>query len=320
MRRAARAVCAGLLAGFLMSCGGSGSMEVKARFTDVGDLAPQAPVMMADVKIGTVDSITLDQRRELALVTMNIDPSAQVPADVVARVRRTSLLGERIVDLVVPTDTPPTAPLLHDGAVIQQTEVRPDLEDLVRQGTNVLAPIAASEVATLVNEGGRGFGGQGQRLRSLLGNYREILKAYAARSSEIQSLILNLNEFNGTLARHAEAQGRSLVNSARALDVLRDESQRLKDAIHSLDRLSVGARDIMDAHSAEMGRFFHQMRVILGVLRSQQRSITGFLRWAPFHNRNTQLVDYNQFNQVLQDFVICGLNDDPSDPARRCKE
>jgi hypothetical protein len=30
------------------------------------------------------------------------------------------------------------------------------------------------------------------------------------------------------------------------------------------------------------------------------------------------MVEFEQFNQVLQQFVICGLNDDPSDPARRC--
>jgi phospholipid/cholesterol/gamma-HCH transport system substrate-binding protein len=309
-----------LLAGALASCGGSEAMQIQARFSDVGDLAPRAPVMMADVKIGTVDSISLDQRRGLALVTMNIEPTARVPVDAVARVRRTSLLGERIVDLVVPNDTPLSAPVLHDGGTIRQTEVRPDLEDLVRRGTNVLAPVAASEVATMVNEGGRGFGGQGRALRTLLGNYRQILQAYAARGAEIQSLIVNLNQFNGTLASHARAQGRSLVNSARALNVLRAESGRLRQAIHSLNRLSIGARGIMDAHSAEMGRFFEQMRVILGVLRSQQRSIVGLLAWAPRHNRNTQLVDFQQFNQVLQDFVICGLNDDPSDPARRCKE
>jgi phospholipid/cholesterol/gamma-HCH transport system substrate-binding protein len=313
-------VAAALLAGALSACGGSNGLEVKARFSDVGDLAPDAPVMMADVEIGKVDSISLDQRRELALVTMTIDPSARVPQDVVARVRRTSLLGERIVDLVVPNSTVRGAPLLQDGDVIRRTQVRPDLEDLVRRGTNVLAPIAASEVATMVNEGGRGFGGQGQALRTLLGNYRAILKAYAARGAEIESLIRNLNAFNGTLARHARAQGQALVNSARALGMLRAESGRLRAAIRSLDRLSVGARGILDAHSAQMGRFFAQMRVILGVLKSQQSSITGLLEWAPRHNRNTQLVDYQQFNQVLQDFVICGLNDDPSDPARRCKE
>jgi len=320
MKRASTVVVMGLLATLVASCGGGGGMQLQARFSDVADLAPQAPVMMADVKIGTVDSISLDTRRQLALVTMSIEPSARVPSDVIARVRRTSLLGERIVDFVVPKDTPENAPLLHDGATIPRTQSRPDLEDLVRQGANVLAPVAAGEVATMVTEGGRGFGGQGQQLRTLLGNYRQIIQAYAAHTGEIQSLILSLNQFNGTLAPHAQAQGESLVNSAKALGVLRAESGRLRRAIHSLNRLSVGARDIMDAHSAQMGRFFAQMRVILGVLKSQQRSITGALKWAPLHNRNTQLVDFEQFNQVLQDFVICGLNNDQSDPARRCKE
>ena len=46
--------------------------------------------------------------------------------------------------------------------------------------------------------------------------------------------------------------------------------------------------------------------------------INGLLHYAQLHNRNTQLVEYQEFNQVVQDFVICGLNDDPSDRARRC--
>jgi phospholipid/cholesterol/gamma-HCH transport system substrate-binding protein len=318
MRRVVALLALGLMAGSLAACGGSSGLHLKARFTDVGDLAPQAPVMMADVKVGTVDGIELDHKRGLALVTMTVERQASVPTDVVARVRRTSLLGERIVDLVVPPNTRAGEPLLQDGDTIRRTQVRPDLEDLVRQGTNVLAPIAASDVATMVDEGARGFGGHGQDLRTLLGNFRQIVHAYAGRTAEIQSLIESMNKLNGTLAPHAAAQARSLVNSERALRVLRAESGRLQQAVIALNRLSVGGKNILDAHEDEMARFFAQMRVILGVLRSQQHSITGFLRWAPGHNRNTQMVEFEQFNQVLQQFVICGLNDDPSDPARRC--
>jgi hypothetical protein len=68
-----------------------------------------------------------------------------------------------------------------------------------------------------------------------------------------------------------------------------------------------------------MTHFFAQTRTILGVLQQEQADINGLLKYGPIHNRNTQLVEYREFNQVLQDFVICGLNDDPSDPARRCK-
>jgi hypothetical protein len=69
-----------------------------------------------------------------------------------------------------------------------------------------------------------------------------------------------------------------------------------------------------------MARFFEQMKVILGVLHDEQDSIVKFLRFAPGHNRNTQWTEYKDFVQVYQDFVFCGLNDDPDDPARRCPE
>jgi phospholipid/cholesterol/gamma-HCH transport system substrate-binding protein len=301
----------------LSACGGSKGLTVKARFDDVADLAPDAPVMMADVRIGKVDDIQLD--RDQALVTMTVDSSAHVPQDVTARVRRTSLLGERMVDFVVPDGLPADAPLLGNGATITRTEVRPDLEDLVKSGSAALAPVAASEVATLVDEGAKGFGPSGQNIRTLLGNLRDIVHAYAARTGDIEAVISSMNQLNTSLAPHARAQGLSVVNTAKALGSLRSQMPALREAVRALDRLSVAGSSVMRAHADEMNHFFRQMRTILGVLQAQQGDITNLLKYAPLHDRNTQLVEYQQFNQVLQDFVICGLNDDPSDPARRCK-
>jgi hypothetical protein len=67
-----------------------------------------------------------------------------------------------------------------------------------------------------------------------------------------------------------------------------------------------------------MDRFFDQMHVITATLADQQESLALLLEHAPGHNRNTQLVEYDEFNQVIQEFVICGINDNPNDPARRC--
>jgi len=305
-----------LAVGFLSACGGSGNLTVRARFADIGDLALHAPVMMADVRVGQVTGIGLSGNE--ALVTMSIDRNAQVPGNVLVRVRRTSLLGERIVDLVVPDGTPADSPLLRSGATITNTETRPDLEDLVHAGNALLGPITSSEVATLVNEGAKGFGGNGEELRGLLDNLGQITRAYAGRAGEIRSVITSMNELNTTLAGHAAAQGLSVQNSAQALGMLRRESADLQAAIHALARLSAGARGIMDAHSAQMARFFAQLRAIMAVLQARQADINNFLRYAPLHNQNTQLVDQQQFNQIFQDFVICGFNDNPNDPARRC--
>jgi phospholipid/cholesterol/gamma-HCH transport system substrate-binding protein len=318
MRRSlALAATVALAAGLVLSaCGGSKDITVSAKFSDIGDLAPGAPVLMSDIQVGKVTGIKLAGYQ--ALVTMKIDPKAAVPQDVTARIRRTSLLGERVVDFLLPTTVPQNAPLLADGDVIRHTVTRPDLEDLVRAGTDVLQPITASEVATLVDEGAKGFAGHGADLRTVLDNLGQITHAYAGETDTIDSLITSLNQLNGTLAAHADAQGLSIKNTQRALDELDQEGAQLEAAIKSLARLAGGARGILDAHVDEMSRSFSQLRVILGILQDQENDLTGFLADAPFHNRNTQMVEYLEFNQVLQDFVICGANEDKSDPARTC--
>jgi phospholipid/cholesterol/gamma-HCH transport system substrate-binding protein len=300
----------------LASCSSSEPFTLRARFADVGDLTKGAPVMMADVTVGKVTAIKLDGYS--ALVTMAIDQDVQVPEGATARVRRTSLLGERIVDLTVPEDVPPNASNLKSGATIARTEVRPDLEDLVKEGTAALGPITESEVATLVNEGYKGFGGRGEQLRVLLDNFGTIVKAYAGETGTIHSLIKSMNRLNTTIALKAAAHAAAVGNSERALTMLRQESGRLQSAIKALARLSDGARKIMDQHEDEMARFFSQTRTILGVLRQERAAIAGLLRYAPLHNRNTQLVEFWENNQIFQDFVICGFNEDKSDPARTC--
>jgi phospholipid/cholesterol/gamma-HCH transport system substrate-binding protein len=312
------AVAAAVLLGLLASgCSSSGGLSVQARFSDVGSLATQAPVLMNDVKVGEVKEIALDGN--LALVTMTLDPAADVPRGVTARVRSTSLLGERIVDLVIPEELPLSAPALADGDMITDTLVRPELEDLVRVGTDVLAPIAATEIATLVDEGAAGFAGQGENLNQLLGDLTQVVHAYTGQTDEIRSIIGSLNKLNSTLAEEAEAHGQSVLNTDRAIEMLAQESDELQEAIHSLTRLARGAKGILEEHVDEMDRFFEQLRVIVGVLADRQQDIVNILKFAPNHNRNTQLVEYADFNQIFQDFVICGINDDPTDPARTCE-
>ena len=309
---------AGVLFVLATSCSGGDSIEVTSAFDDVGDLATGAPVTMADIRVGKVSGIRLEGTE--AIVTLELDPGADIPADVVARVRRTSVLGERIVDLVVPEGSEGNDELLADGADISETEVRSDLEDLVAEGSEVLGAVAAPDLAVMIDQGGRGFGGRGEELRSILNSYTEIVGAYAKRGEMLKDLISNLDQFNATVASEAESHRQAIRNTARSIEVLSEESAELEQAIVSLNRLAVGGEDILNEHLDEMQNFFSQSRTILGTLEGQQKDIELLLKWAPGHNNNTQLVEYFEFNQVIQDFVICGLNDNPNDPARRCIE
>lgn len=315
MRRPALALVALLLVG--TGCtNGKDMIAVQARFDDVSDLVNMAPVMFADVTVGQVTGIRLSGDK--ALISMKVESDAEVPSNVVARVRRTSVLGERIIDLTVPEAGASSTPLA-DGATIRNTEVRADLENLVIEGSDVLGAVGAGELATMIDAGARGFGDHGEDLGTILRNFRDITKSYSKETPRIANLIDSLDEFNATVASRSEAHASSLRNTARAIAVLDDESVRLERALKSLARLAISSRDILDAHVDEIDRFFDQARVIVSTLRRQQSSIEEFLLWAPRHNRNTQLVEYMDFNQIMQDFVLCGFNDNPDDPARRCK-
>ena len=206
----ALALVACLLSGCSLVGGGDDDRQhATTTFEDVADLAPGAPVFMADVRIGNVTDIDLDATGTQATLELAFDRSAGVPAEVEARIRRTSPLGEKFVELRPLTDAA-DPPLLEDGAVIERTEVVADLEDVVASGTDVFAALGASEIATLLDEGARGFGGQGANIRSLLTDFGTVVGGFADNTDDITTLIESIDEL-------ASATGPSAQTHARAL-------------------------------------------------------------------------------------------------------
>lgn len=74
--------------------------QVSARFDNIGSLKVKAPVTMAGVKIGRVNSIRLDSVSYQAEVVMDIsDEYKQLPVDSSASINTQGLLGEQFVSL-----------------------------------------------------------------------------------------------------------------------------------------------------------------------------------------------------------------------------
>ena len=79
---------------------GGGDYVLKARFSQVGQLRPQAPVKVGGVTIGQVADIQLDPARYDSIVTLSLDGKFKdLPADTSAGIFTSGLLGESYVGL-----------------------------------------------------------------------------------------------------------------------------------------------------------------------------------------------------------------------------
>jgi phospholipid/cholesterol/gamma-HCH transport system substrate-binding protein len=105
-----------------------GSYTVKANFTNVGTLSAGAPVKMAGVVIGSVQSVRADPVQLNARVVLAIDKRYDaIPDDSAAAVFTSGLIGTQYV-AIQPGGSPDT---LKDGDEMILTQSAMQLEDLI---------------------------------------------------------------------------------------------------------------------------------------------------------------------------------------------
>jgi len=275
-------------------------------FEDVADLAPGAPVFMADVLIGNVTDIDLDGTGTQATLELAFDRSAGVPAEVEARIRRTSPLGEKFVELRPLTDAA-DPPLLEDGAVIERTEVVADFEDVVASGTDIFAALGASEIATLLDEGARGFGGQGAHIRTLLTDFGTVVGGFADNTEDITTLIESIDELASATGPSARSHARALSELATTTRILDDQSTQLLDLVDSLSALSREGSSILREHFTRISHQIQGLRSVTRAVRNGQAGLDALLEFTELHNTALELGTEGEFSNVLNDFIFCGV-------------
>ena len=104
------------------------SYALKAKFSNIGQLKVRAPVKLAGVRIGSVQSIDLDQKTLDAVVMIGIDRQFdEIPDDSAAAIFTSGLLGDQYVGI-----QPGGSPVMFkDGDEVILTQSSMQLEDLI---------------------------------------------------------------------------------------------------------------------------------------------------------------------------------------------
>lgn len=105
---------------------GSDTIAVRARFTNLGGLAPGASVLISGVSVGKVEKVELDDRYA-AIATLRVRKDVKLPSDTMAAIRSSGLIGDKFIALSPGADEA----LLKPGELITDTESAVDLESLI---------------------------------------------------------------------------------------------------------------------------------------------------------------------------------------------
>ena len=105
---------------------GRGGMLLYATFDELGGLAARASVVIGGVPVGEVNAIELDEDFR-ARVTLNVDPTLELPDDTSAAILTQGVLGNKYVAL----EPGGSEDLLKQGSEIAYTQNATVLERLI---------------------------------------------------------------------------------------------------------------------------------------------------------------------------------------------
>jgi phospholipid/cholesterol/gamma-HCH transport system substrate-binding protein len=272
---------------------GSHPYEVTAQFADVADLVPQSAVMVNDVAVGRVTKIYLPPRSWTANVQMLVNGSVRLPANAIAEVTQSSLLGEQYIALSAPPGVTPVGKLASHAVIpLSRTTANATVEEVLGALSLLLNGGGIDQLHTIVTQLDAAMTGNAPQIRSLLVEIHTTLVNLDAHKQEIFTALSGLKTLSATLAARDRQIGSALDNLAPGLRVLADQRHQLVALLDSLNQLSGVAVSTINASQADIVADLRELAPTLRELANAGQNLPLALQ---------VLLTYPFTNQVLSD-------------------
>lgn len=304
------ALATGVLAMTIANTTLTGRTAYLARFTDVSGLLVGDDVRIAGVRVGSVESVELVDRR-IAQVGFTVDTGVRLPSSVTATVLYKNLIGQRYLGLERGPG-PPGETLAPGGLIpLERTTPPVNLTVLFNGFKPLLAGLDPDQINRLSFEIVQVLQGQGGTVESLLASTSSLTADLADRDRVLGEVITNLNAVLDTVNARDEQLTALIVQLQRLVSGLAADREPIGRAISSLDQLAgttaglVGeARPLVRDDVAALGQ-------VAGTLAGSEQMIDGMLQFLPEKlNTLSRTASYGSwFN-----FYLCGMQGSVSVP------
>ncbi|SFJ14924.1 MCE family protein [Amycolatopsis sacchari] len=212
---------------------------VKAQFQDVLDLVPKSGVKVNEVAVGRVESIGLTPDGWHAEVTMQINGDVKLPANALANIRQSSLLGEKYVELSSPGEDLAQGTLADNAEIpLARTNRSVDVEEVLGALSMLLNGGGVEQLNTITKELNSATEGREPDIRNLLDNANQLVTTLDKQSGDITRALDGLNRLSATLVTQKDRLAGAIDNLGPGLAVLEQQRTQLVTMLQALQNLS----------------------------------------------------------------------------------
>ncbi len=236
---------------------GGGAQVFHVEVANIGTLESNSPVMVDDVVVGSVGKMTADNWH--ADVDISVNEGVVIPANAVASVGQTSLLGSMHLALNPPIGEQPSGQLKSGATIpLSASSTYPSTEQTLSSLSVLVNGGGLGQIGDIIHNFSTAMSGREPEIRELFGRLDNFVGVLDRQRDNIITTIQQLNRVAHTFAAQDEVLDRALRDIPPAVDVLIKERPNFTAALDRLGKFSTTATGVVnDAGDQLVGDLTH---------------------------------------------------------------
>ncbi|MCV7152882.1 virulence factor Mce family protein [Mycolicibacterium pyrenivorans] len=284
---------------------GSKAMTVYVQMPDTLALNVNSRVRVADVYVGRVRSIEL--KNWVPTLTLDLDSSVKLPANAIARIGQTSLLGSQHVQLDPPAN--PSSEPLRNGSTIPlaNAEAFPTTERVLASIATILTGGGVQNLETIQTEVNNILNGRADQIREFLNRLDVFTDELNQQRDDITRAIDATDRLLSIVAQRNDTLDRVLTEFPPLIKHFADTRDLFADAVEALGRISGAADDALAPASGDLNTNLKNLQRPLKQLGRASPYVIGalsLLLTAPFNIDNVPKVIRGDYINLSANFDL----------------
>ncbi len=273
---------------------------------NIATLESNSPVMIGDVVVGSVGKMTV--RDWHADVEVSVKPDVVVPANVVATVGQTSLLGSMHLALNPPIGQQPSGRLPAGATIpLNQSSTYPTTEKTLASLAALVNGGGLGQIGDIIHNFSTAMSGREADVRDLLVRLDDFVSVLDRQRENIVSAIRDLNRVAATFAGQKDVINRVIHEVPPALDVLIKERPRITTALQKLGTLSDTATQLANDAKDDLVTDLKHLEPVLRALANVGPDLPIALGYAPNFPYSQGLIDRAVRGDYMNLFAVFDL-------------